>query len=414
MSTVVNGSTIKESPKGKEFVMRKAKYVPKSTFDDSDLMNGESNMEKVKYVPKVVFDNSNLMKGESNMEKAKYVPKVVFDDSNNGKEKNMKNSLFIKKESLDSFLNYPDFLEISVVDDYKRANLLTHAGVFHADEVLSTCILAHALKDYSVKIFRAFKVPEDTHAIVYDIGGGEFDHHMPGGNGVRENGVPFSSAGLVWKRFHSEVTSMVTDDMDAIAYIYKYVDEHLIQGVDAVDNGKMTKADYPCQSMTISQVISGFNPTWNSEQTSNDAFIEAVYFMDKVLKDTIQSGYAEYLAKTIVDLAILVSQDGIMVLDKFVPWKEWIFASDDKKAKDIYFVVFPSNRGGYNWQCVPDAPESFGQRKSVPKSWRGLKDEALQKETGIKSAIFCHPAGFVGGCETKEDAIAMAKLAMNS
>lgn len=70
--------------------------------------------------------------------------------------------------------------------------------------------------------------------------------------------------------------------------------------------------------------------------------------------------------------------------------------------------------GGYNWQCVPDVLGGFGQRKSVPNEWRGLSGPKLQEVTGIATASFCHPAGFIGGAETLEDARKLAKLAVEA
>ena len=78
------------------------------------------------------------------------------------------------------------------------------------------------------------------------------------------------------------------------------------------------------------------------------------------------------------------------------------------------FVVFPSNRGGYNWQCVPVALGSFAQRHPVPQEWRGMSGKELQEVTGVTTATFCHPAGFIGGAETREDAILLAEIASDS
>ena len=103
-----------------------------------------------------------------------------------------------------------------------------------------------------------------------------------------------------------------------------------------------------------------------------------------------------------------------MVLNQFVPWQEYIFSSTNSKADEIQFVVFPSNRGGYNWQCVPDGLGSFGQRKPVPEEWKGLNGSELQLVTGVRTASFCHPAGFIGGAETFTDAYALAKKAVEA
>ena len=56
----------------------------------------------------------------------------------------------------------------------------------------------------------------------------------------------------------------------------------------------------------------------------------------------------------------------------------------------------------------------MGQRKPFPDAWRGLKDEALAEVSGVKTAIFCHKAGFFAVAKTKEDAIKLAEKAVNS
>ena len=82
-----------------------------------------------------------------------------------------------------------------------EANAITHGGLFHADETMATAILNKVFNN--LILCRTFKVPEEVAApvIVYDIGGGKYDHHQKGGNGCRENGVPYSSAGLIWRDF---------------------------------------------------------------------------------------------------------------------------------------------------------------------------------------------------------------------
>ena len=133
-----------------------------------------------------------------------------------------------------------------------------------------------------------------------------------------------------------------------------------------------------------------------------------------VFDNTLASTIAKAKAEQIVEEAIEKAEEHIMVLNQFVPWQEYIFSSTSPKADEIQFVVFPSNRGGYNWQCVPDGLGSFGQRKSVPEEWKGLRDDDIQKVTGIDTATFCHPAGFIGGAETFADAYALAKKAVEA
>lgn len=291
-----------------------------------------------------------------------------------------------------------------------QATVITHSGTFHSDEVLATVILEKVLGN--ITICRTFKVPEELadDVIVYDIGFGMYDHHQKGGNGARENGVPYAAAGLIWKDFGRQlVADTCNPDL-----VWNLIDRDLIQGIDATDNGKIPKVDYPAQAMTFSQAISSFNPNWDSEMSTDDAFAKAVEFAKIVFDNVLANAVSKANAQDIVDEAIESSVNNIMVLDRFVPWQEFIFSSANNKASDILFVVFPSNRGGYNWQCVPDALGSFGMRKAVPDEWKGLRDLELQNVTGVATATFCHPEGFIGGATTLEDAIALAKLAADA
>lgn len=299
---------------------------------------------------------------------------------------------------------------ISTTKNAAQANAITHGGTFHADEVLATVILSKVFKD--LVVCRLFKIPSGVNegVIVYDIGLGELDHHQKGGNGFRANDVPYAACGLIWKKFGHEI---VADTCDP-EFVWNLIDSSLIQGVDATDNGMMPKADYPAQNMSFSQVISSFNPNWDSDEDADVAFAKAVAFAEIVFDNALANAISKAKAKEIVEKAIEESKGHIMVLNQFVPWQGCIFASDKKQADEVWFVVFPSNRGGYNWQCVPDALGSFGQRKSVPNEWKGLDASALQKITGVATASFCHPAGFIGGASNLEDAIALATIAVKA
>ena len=306
-------------------------------------------------------------------------------------------------------------MRINTTITMEQANVVTHGGVFHADEVLATVILSKVLGD--ITVLRTFKVPEglSDNVIIYDIGFGRFDHHQKGGNGARENGVPYASVGLIWKEYgHQIVENTANPEL-----VWELIDRDLIQGVDATDNGAMPKTESEStgpvvRNMSFSAIISSFNPTWDSSEDPDEAFIKAVEFAETVFENTLKNATAKAKAQKIVEEAIEKSQEHIMVLEQFVPWQEFIFASENPKAAEVQFVVFPSNRGGYNWQCVPDVLGSFGQRKTVPSEWRGLSGENLQRVTGVPTANFCHAAGFLGSAETFEDAYALAKLAVEA
>ena len=300
-------------------------------------------------------------------------------------------------------------------NDTVNTYFMTHSGIFHADEVMATVILIKRFGN--IRVRRTFKVPEKfselklfdgTLPIVYDIGGGKYDHHQRGGNGCRENGVPYASAGLIWRDFGRDVSPDTCPNKELV---WSLVDRDLIQGIDAIDNGAMPSADYACKAMSISGVISSFNPTWNSSKSSDDCFEEAVEFAERIFDNVLESAMSKAEAEAVVETAIAEAAEGIMVLPYFVPWQEFVFSSENPKAKELLYVVFPSNRGGYNMQCVPVSLGSFASRKVLPENWCGLPASELQAVTGVATVTFCHNNGFMAATQTQEDAIKLAKLA---
>lgn len=287
------------------------------------------------------------------------------------------------------------------------ANAITHSGIFHADEVMSTVLLGKVLPE--VKVCRTFRVPEEVaeDVIVYDIGGGLYDHHQRGFNEARENGIKFSSFGLLWRKFGMQLLS----NIENAELVFELFDKFFVTGIDAVDNGQLNRTD-DVQVMTVSSVISAFNPNWDEKVNADNCFMKAVEVAEIIFDNSLNSMISRAKAKIGVESAIEKSSNGIMTLNEFMPWQDYIFNSCNEKADGILYVVFPSNRGGYNVNAVPDAPGSFGQRKPLPADWAGLRGAEFAEASGVATANFCHPAKFICGADTFEDAMALAKKAV--
>lgn len=294
---------------------------------------------------------------------------------------------------------------ISIINA-QEANAITHSGIFHADEVMATVLLSKVLPE--VKVCRTSKVPEDVaeDVIVYDIGGGIYDHHQREFSEARENGIKFSSFGLLWRKFGMQLLS---DNQE----VFELFDKTFVTGIDAVDNGQIERTD-DVQVMTVSEAISSFNPNWDEKANADESFLKAVAFAEVIFDNALASALSKAKAKTGVESAIEKSANGIMILDEFMPWQDYIFNSTNEKANDILYVVFPSNRGGYNVNAVPDAPGSFGQRKSLPADWAGLRGAEFAEVSGVATANFCHRAKFICGADTFEDALALARKAVEA
>lgn len=290
----------------------------------------------------------------------------------------------------------------------ERVLCITHAGVFHADEVLATAILERAF--HAIDVARVVCLPEciPSGAIVYDTGGGPLDHHQRGGNGQRENGVPYASAGLVWEKYGHRALYGVPCENE----IWQNIDISLIQGVDAADNGVSAFVAGPAP-MNISQIVSGFNPALSTTPTNDRAFLRAESVMRMVLENAIERAQVEVEAREGIEHDLHSCRDGVLVLRRWVPWKRPLLESSSLKARTAQFVVYPSERGGFNCQAVPTSFESSGFRCLFPVDWRGLSAGELKRVCGIHDALFCHRSGFIAGAESVEGAKALGLLAMD-
>lgn len=303
--------------------------------------------------------------------------------------------------------------ELLIISNIKEADLVTHSGTFHSDEVFSTVILKNILDKEPIKICRISEIKEATDSFIYDIGGGKYDHHQPGGNGQRKNGVKYSSFGLIWKDFGKVFLEKI--GVENISQVWEKIDKKIVQTIDATDNGQFSiinKFDF--EIVTIPNLISVYNSNWDEEEKQDIFFLQAVEFAENILIKIIIDEDSKEKAKILIETAIEESENQIIILEKFLPWKECLLQSTNPKAKDILFVIFPSNREGYNICTVPKELGSFESKKLFPIEWKGLRDEELQKITGVNTAFFCHNERFICCTRTKDDALKIAELAINS
>ena len=102
----------------------------------------------------------------------------------------------------------------------------------------------------------------------------------------------------------------------------------------------------------------------------------------------------------------------ILLLDEYMPYEETLLTIDELKRID--FVIFPSNRGGYNVKTVPKSFEDKTFRKNFPEEWAGLTNEKLEEVTGVLGARFCHNTRFLLSCNSLEAAYQLIDKALSS
>lgn len=277
---------------------------------------------------------------------------------------------------------------------------LTHDGVFHADDCFAGAVLR--MYDPTVEIVRSrgIQVMAD---IVFDVGGGTYDHHQRGGNGARPNGIPYAAFGLIWRDYGA----IICGDNTALA---AEVDRTLVQAIDAHDNGFPLVTAYALPGVfpaTIAHAINSFNPSWDEDQDFDAGYEAAVAWALPVLQRAIARARGTLEAEGVIVEAVLAAADPrIIVLDRYVPWQEALIA----QSASALYIVYPS-AGTWRCQVVPVAAGQPGARKPLPAAWGGLDGPALAALTGVADATFAHRALFICGAVSKEGAVALAQLA---
>ncbi len=283
--------------------------------------------------------------------------------------------------------------------------VVTHNGSFHADDVFSVAALKRILSSFKLIRTRDFNLI-NTADIVIDVGGGydpdndRFDHHQRGGAGERDNGIPYSSFGLIWKKYGVEICK-------GSQTIANAVDVALVSKIDAVDCGYV-EGKY--DGISLSQTIAMFNPTWQEGSHFDSCFDEAVDFASHILNRFIACADGEINAKNIVAKAVEKARDPrVIVLEKYTPWKKMVHTL----SENALFVIYPSSEG---WliHTVPVELGSFEDRKPLPKQWAGLSESDLQNVTGIDDATFCHNNLFIAGAVSFESVVKMASIAIKA
>jgi uncharacterized UPF0160 family protein len=290
-----------------------------------------------------------------------------------------------------------------------KKKVVTHHGTFHADEIIAIAVLEELFGEVDIVRTRDEKLFEGADFVV-DVGGGEFDHHT-NDKEYRDNDIPYASAGLIWREFGEDLIRMhgVNEDNE-VRTIFNVIDNSFMQGLDAIDNGVRFQQDIPVPD--LSMIIKSFNPNWNSNDSEEKCFKDALALAKTVFRNVFHGQLAVYDAKKAIREAYNNrEQKELLILERSAPWQQALMEID--KKQEVLFVVFPDNHEGYRIQAVRKKLHSFDARKDLPRKWAGLEGQKLNEIIGIDDAIFCHPARFIAGAKSWESIQKMAQIAIN-
>ena len=299
----------------------------------------------------------------------------------------------------------------------KKLKLITHDGTFHADEIFATAALkilfnkrGESFEVVRTRVEEVFK----TGDYVYDVGGvydevnNRFDHHQPGGAGAYADGIPYSSFGLIWKKHGSEIAGGEE--------VMEIITEKLVKPIDAFDNGvSITESKSKVDPYIIQRFFESISrPTWEEDVALTDAYFNRnVELAKEILEREIVHTQAKINARAGLIKCYEDAKDKrIVVFDRRYP-----LGGINKLMPEALFIVSERRHDGV-WSLLTirktDDPDNFANKKDLPKAWAGLRDEELQKVTGVSDAVFCHNALWMAVAKTKEGVMKLAQIALES
>lgn len=319
----------------------------------------------------------------------------------------------------------------------------THNGTFHCDEVMA-CYLLKLLPEYKDAEIVRSRDPAylDTCDIVVDVGGvfdaskRRYDHHqrsfMDSMHSLSEGQYPWktklSSAGLVYYHYGERILSHLLNaapNDPFVKILYKKIYENLMEEIDAIDNGIDVCSEGTPRyivSTNLSSRVGRCNPRWNQkDQKESDGFDKAMTIVGEEFQDRIEfyrdSWWpARSLVETTISNRFSIHPSGQIALIETggCPWKDHLFSLEEELAikGQILYLLYEDLSGQWRIQCVPEELGTFTNRKSLPETWRGIRDSELSSLTGIDDCVFVHASGFIGGNKTKKGVMEMAVKAL--
>lgn len=291
-------------------------------------------------------------------------------------------------------MNLNQYKNIQLTKQIVKANCITHSGKFHVDDVISTIFLSKIIEKVILIRVPSVENLNIENKMVYDIGLGEFDHHQKDRNGQRENGIYYSSIGLLWQKFGKKYLEEL--NVKNIDETFEYIDNELIQYIDATDN---MQTEYSVNKISP-DFIKLYNPEWNENISEEEAFINALKLADEFWNVYIKHAIAEVEAIEMILDKTEQCKECYLVLDREMPYRKGVELLTNHKLK---YIIFKSRREGYDIRIVTDSCK--------------LKDEIVQAKdintarnlTGINDLIYIDVHGKLCCTKTLESAIQLVK-----
>ncbi len=293
-----------------------------------------------------------------------------------------------------------------------KKTVAVHSGNFHADDIFSVAVLS-VLLDGRIKVVhtRDQSVIDQADYVLdvglkYDPAKKMFDHHQAGGAGKRDNGIPYAAFGLLWKEYGEKIAG--SKEAQAI------LDSKLVQVIDAADNAFNISLpiipgvlDYSLRDYMLSVSMD-----CESDSDREQAFKKMVDLAVEILNREIRFAKRFIIEKEKILAVYRKTEDKrIIVLDEdFSDWSHVL-----SELPEPLFVIKPAHViKSWKIYCVRIKGEKFKNRLDLPLSWASKKDQEFADLTGVPDAKYCHHARYMANVGSKEGAIKLAQMALQT
>jgi uncharacterized UPF0160 family protein len=203
--------------------------------------------------------------------------------------------------------------------------LTVHAGLFHLDDVL--CAALVRINNPECRIIRSNKPDVEAEGLgtwraVADVGGIHdpdqclFDHHQVRYTPDSDPTTVRAAVGRLWDAL---------GNADAYPTLTQY-----IRAVDLHDTGVC---------WTPLGVIGSFAPNWDDQFSMDDGFEAAVQHTMNIVRQLVRKDKSA--ARAVTELEKCPIENGVLTLNKFLPWQDWVSTRSEVKA-----VVTPGREPG--------------------------------------------------------------------
>lgn len=280
----------------------------------------------------------------------------------------------------------------------------THSGEFHADDVLATAVLFSELVPLGYKPVvlrsRCQAFLDAKCDIIYDVGHGKYDHHDDY-KVLYPNGIKMAACG--------KILNDVVVDQDLLEGLRN----RLFYAVEAGDNGQELPPSIETSKLAF---VASFNPTWGEPRTPkdfHDRFMHVLPIVGNIYDRTVRTVIWDLRSRDYInqDHAKFLFDGRFVELDKYCPTFEYA------KTHPEFLGAIYKKDSQWTVRLAPSFRRRYETRCKFPAEWWGLHspNEAepqrdLRTVCPLKSARFCHPAGFIMAFDSHQDAVDVCKI----